>query len=143
MSKLLLHDIRVGVAKTILHSRLFARKFAYPGREVRAGSRRKTLESDETWKQYSSERIRFRLEPGKTGSRIRSPDSWVEFLVSSCGFPPKIHGILRQESSTWVCTRVFQALAFDWKEKIKFSLSDLKTATINGVPYFHRIIPIS
>jgi hypothetical protein len=78
---------------------LFQSKFEYithdPGQEVRAGSLRKTPEIDGTWKQYSGKQIRRpdlsgsarnRQEPGKTGSRIRSPDSCVGFLTFSGGF---------------------------------------------------------
>jgi hypothetical protein len=48
-----------------------------------------------SWKQYSSERIqrpdlsgfaRNRQEPVETGSRIRSPDSFVELLALPGGF---------------------------------------------------------
>ena len=53
--------------------------------------------------------IRFHPEPGKIGSRIQLPNSCVEFLPFSgqkwgvsCRFHPDIHGILLQESSTWV-----------------------------------------
>jgi hypothetical protein len=87
-----------------------------PGQEVRAGSRRKTPEIDGTWKQYSGKQIRWpdsfgsawnKQEPGKTGSRIRSSDSCVEFLTFSGGFRPETVRFLRVSAGkfTEYCVR--------------------------------------
>jgi hypothetical protein len=88
----------------------------HPGQEVRAGSLRKTPEIDGTWKQYSGKQIRRpdlsgsarnRQEPGKTGSRIRSPDSCVGFLTFSGGFRRETVRFLRVSAGkfTEYCVR--------------------------------------
>jgi hypothetical protein len=78
-------------------------KFVYiascnPGRTIRPGNGWFRTIPEISWKQYSGERIRWqdlsgsarsRQEPGKTGSRIRSPDSCIEFLAFPGGFWPE------------------------------------------------------
>jgi hypothetical protein len=91
-----------------------------PGQKVRAGSRRKTPEIDGTWKQYSGNLIQFRPEQAGTWQN-RQPDTVTRFLrripdifrrvptgnsAFPAGFSRKIHGILRQESSSWVIDKL-------------------------------------
>ncbi len=76
----------------------------YPGQRRTAGNGRFRGIPEISWKQYSGERIRWpdlsgfarnRQEPVKTGSRIRSPDSCVEFPALPGGFRPETGSFLR------------------------------------------------